>query len=572
MKYALSLTLLLATFVCLAQSFMVEGTQILDPEGNEFLIKGVNVNGPHWPWSRPTVADADLITETWKFNTIRVNCFPSLAGTFPNNNVDLDAIVNTFTSREVVTIIENHDFTGLYPNAGQLEDLTDWWVDKANRFKDNTYVWFNIANEPGSGSVVPETWKTFHETVIQAIRAAGAGNIIILDGHGFGQESGYNSPDESAVQTYGPYFVTNYDNIAFSLHLYGGWIYGRERLENYIDDAHAKGLSVHIGEYGSAENYSQSVAAHMFEVVIPKEIGRIVWQWDGTDVHELTTATHGGGWEINKTNGDKPTNLSFVGNLVWEDNHGTLVPSSDDFNIPGPWLSNGNFEDDLSEWITFGNQALETTASQAQSGAKAFRINSGASGGAVQQIYLIPDTTYVLSAYGKISAAPPNGDLGVQYMVDGDQVQHVVSFSTTNYTRKEIEFRTPGSLTDASVFIYRGDGASTFHADNISLVLKNDAVTAVENSPESLRAKVYPNPAQNEVVIRLGNTPSKSIKIDLIDPLGRTTEHTAKQNDKGEWIVDTTGLKPGVYVLHINSGKEKFSRKIVIDNGKAGEH
>ncbi|MCU0450714.1 MAG: hypothetical protein MUC97_12880, partial [Bernardetiaceae bacterium] len=30
-----------------AQTFRVEGTRILDPTGREFLIKGVNVNGPH---------------------------------------------------------------------------------------------------------------------------------------------------------------------------------------------------------------------------------------------------------------------------------------------------------------------------------------------------------------------------------------------------------------------------------------------------------------------------------------------------------------------------------------------
>ena len=89
------------------QTFRVDSTNIIDPEGNVFLIKGVNVNGPYWPWSRSTVDDVPLITDTWKFNTVRVNILPRLKGIFPNNNTNLDAIVDSFTARKVVTIIEN---------------------------------------------------------------------------------------------------------------------------------------------------------------------------------------------------------------------------------------------------------------------------------------------------------------------------------------------------------------------------------------------------------------------------------------------------------------------------------
>ena len=34
-----------------AQNFTVQNDKILDPAGQEFIIKGTNVNGPHWPWT-----------------------------------------------------------------------------------------------------------------------------------------------------------------------------------------------------------------------------------------------------------------------------------------------------------------------------------------------------------------------------------------------------------------------------------------------------------------------------------------------------------------------------------------
>ena len=49
-------------------------------------------------------------------------------------------------------------------------------------------------------------------------------------------------------------------------------------------------------------------------------MGRVVWQWDGSDRNDLTASQiEGGGWEINDC--ANPTNLSPLGKLVWADNH-----------------------------------------------------------------------------------------------------------------------------------------------------------------------------------------------------------------------------------------------------------
>jgi hypothetical protein len=187
-------------------SFRVDGTKVVGPGNNEFLIKGVNVNGPGWCFQRDTLQDVELITNVWKFNAVRL-CAATKWTWAANYNTDLDAQIKAFTEKRIVVMLELHDYTGIWPPLEDtggyttpqgdvirpLRDLKAWWVDKANRFKDNPYVWFNVMNEPGSDDSEKSAnlWFDVHDAVIEAIRATGAKNIIVLDDHGWGQASGY---------------------------------------------------------------------------------------------------------------------------------------------------------------------------------------------------------------------------------------------------------------------------------------------------------------------------------------------------------------------------------------------
>src|SRR6266566_855906 len=91
-------------------TFTVRGTKIYDPKGNEFIIKGVNIDGPHWVWSFDMTRYADMIATVWKFNLVRVNTM--LKGENWQDDVDVERIVNAFTSRGVVVMFEVHNWTG----------------------------------------------------------------------------------------------------------------------------------------------------------------------------------------------------------------------------------------------------------------------------------------------------------------------------------------------------------------------------------------------------------------------------------------------------------------------------
>ncbi|MCU0354302.1 MAG: cellulase family glycosylhydrolase [Cytophagales bacterium] len=545
-----------------AQTFRVQGTQIIGPDGKEFIIKGVNVNGPHWPWNRPTVPDADLIANVWKFNTVRVNIFPSLAanGCCINNNTDLDAIVNAFASRKLVVQLENHDFTCKYPNAGELATLRTWWVNLANKYKNNPYVWFNIMNEPGSGNTVTDEWKTVHEEVVRAIRQTGAENIIVLDGFACGQENGYKRGEAgSGILTHGPYFVQNYTNIAFSLHLYADWIYGRQRLADYIDAVRAKNLSLHIGEYGSGVDYSGQVAADVIRVCNEKNIGRMVWQWTGVDIHRLTNGS--GGFAIDRTDGSKPTNLSFAGNLIWNDNRSQLTEA--DYRFNGTWLVNGSFESGLDGWINFGQAAVETTPANVNTGRQALRVNAGSQSGAGQPLYLLPDTTYVLSAWGRNSAAPPSPST-VGFNIKGIGIPDrtiSIGFTETAYTYKTLEFRTPRQPTETFLFVYKNEAAPAFYVDDIDVQLKGQ-VTAVEN-PQAFRLAAYPNPATGTLFVALPD--SRPVRQAWLCNLVGYIQHLSfEKTDERTLKLNVQAVPPGVYVLYVRTDAGVLRTKVSV--------
>lgn len=318
--------------------FTVDGTKILDPHGMEFLIKGVNVNGPGWCFPRDTLQDVNLITDVWKFNAVRV-CTAMGWSLSKEFNKDLDPIIKTFTDKKVVTIVEVHDYTGIYPPEKDFQDegacvysinhFKTWWIETAVKYKDNPYVWFNIMNEPGAGCTKEsaDLWLKTHSELIEIIRGTGAQNIIVLDEHDWGQGGGYtggSSSYDSAIIRMGPKINKKYTNIVFSLHVYERWTDGKERFDMYFNDAFERALCVIIGEYGVGKDNEalNSAVKGMYDRAIPKNIGRLYWAWDDP---KFFMTEEGCGWQIDRTDGEKPRNLTWAGELIWQDIRGLLI-------------------------------------------------------------------------------------------------------------------------------------------------------------------------------------------------------------------------------------------------------
>ena len=461
--------------------FDVRDDKIFDSAGIQFVPQGVNVNGPKWPWDRPTIPDAGLIADVWKCNIVRVNCWPEFVVN-NLNNLDLDGIVNAFTAKKVVVMLEDHHFTGRYPTPAELTTATNWWVTQANKYKNNAYVWFNLMNEPGENGVpVPAQWLNVHRAIIQAIRNTGANNIIVCDEHGFGQANGFDNNASSATLTYGETLTSQFKNIVFSLHLYGNWIYGKERLDSYVDAAKAKKLVVMMGEYGVGNDYSMEVTSSIMKVCIPKKIGRIAWHWAGVDLHKLVSTGSGGGFNIDNTSGAKPTNLSFAGNLVWMDNHQQLQVT-DPALIPPPVIFlNADFEfgnpssgsANIEGWINFGTAVLDQTPANVKQGSYSAKIPAGAPGGCGLNIYLQPGATYKVTAWGKNSiAVGMASNLGIKCTpVGGSEISlATLDFTSADFAEKTATFTVPAAVKSMFLFVYKNNATANFWCDDIRIV------------------------------------------------------------------------------------------------------
>ncbi|WP_168120920.1 cellulase family glycosylhydrolase [Paenibacillus sp. HB172176] len=320
--------------------FQVIGTKIYDPDGNEYIARGTNINGMNWVWSREDTQDADLIDDVWNFNMVRVNNYlkplPGLPA-FTTNN-DLDQIIDEFTSRHIVVMLEIHDFTNGIPsdnpsdpNAATLTELEDWWVDIAAEYHDNPYVWFNLYNEPGGAP--SSQYESIARDLISAIRTEAPDNVIVVDGGYSGQDNSGGTANVteagSSILTYGQGIIQGNTNVIFSVHMYGYWNGTVERFGDYIDQVHAKGLAIIIGEFSSNATTNKLYSAVKAAILVSanKGIGWLTWCWVNGDGH-LTATDDGGGYGVDKINGDKPTNLTWFGDKVWDYAHGQ-VPDFD---------------------------------------------------------------------------------------------------------------------------------------------------------------------------------------------------------------------------------------------------
>lgn len=90
---------------------------------------------------------------------------------------------------------------------------------------------------------------------------------------------------------------------------------------------------------------------------------------------------------------------------------------------------------------------------------------------------------------------------------------------------------------------------------------KGQLVTAVEPNHSSLEFKVFPNPAEDVLHIKLTNQ-SRPVTLQLIDVNGQVV-YEKNAVTTNELSIDVSGYKSGVYVLLLSSGKVE-KRKVVI--------
>jgi hypothetical protein len=200
----------------------VSGDRILDPAGNVFIIKGANAvygrfaggDQTNYGLSNYQNAQRDLQNlKTAGVNTVRIMTSYS------------DYTTGALSQTEYLTELDNA--IGLATGMGIVVDLAQGWAGPqanvvtmarllASRYKNNSRVWINPDNEPNcnSGDTTKcydwAYWQMTQKQNVQAIRAVGFTNPVVIDGIGWGWD----------LSQIGAYPLGD-ANVIFAAHLYG---------------------------------------------------------------------------------------------------------------------------------------------------------------------------------------------------------------------------------------------------------------------------------------------------------------------------------------------------------------
>jgi mannan endo-1,4-beta-mannosidase len=310
--------LALVSSLMAAQAFAgwtVSGTQVRDPNGNNFIYRGIN--HPHsWYTSRLTQSLKDIAATG--ANSVRVVLSNGTQpGAVRNNGADVTNVIAQCKANKLVCVLEVHDSTGYGDNANatNISVAAAYWVSsdiKAAITGQENFVIVNIANEPTGNAVSTTTYVNETKAAIQTIRNAGLTHQIMIDGATWGQDWSFAMRDNAAAI----FAADTLRNIVFSVHMYE--VYGTATaVLDYMNSFQAKGFALIVGEFGTSNNGNNVDEASIMQYAQQKGIGYIGWSWSGNgsccielDIVNSFTAnsyTTWGNYLINSTNGIKAT-------------------------------------------------------------------------------------------------------------------------------------------------------------------------------------------------------------------------------------------------------------------------
>ncbi len=136
----------------------------------------------------------------------------------------LTSIVDYTTNQGAHVILDPHNYARYHdgvigssavPNAS----FNDFWTRLANEFKGNDRVIMGLMNEPNA--MPTEQWFSAAQEAVNAIRATGASNLILVPGNGYSgahawSDDYYGTPNADVMID----IVDPGDNFAFELHQY----------------------------------------------------------------------------------------------------------------------------------------------------------------------------------------------------------------------------------------------------------------------------------------------------------------------------------------------------------------
>lgn len=256
--------------------FRVKGDRILDGNGNNFVMAGLN--HPHAWFKSQLNASLPAIAATGA-NAVRIVL--SNGRRWTNDDAQsVTNIINMMNQRQMISVLEVHDATGYPEQSGSVNMSTavDYWIQiKSALAGQERFVIINIANEPFGNNVTADTYIDAHKTAITRLRAAGIRHALMVDAANWGQDW------QNIMRTRaGEILKADPDsNVIFSVHMYD--VYNTDAKVNaYMQDFKSKNLALVVGEYAADHGAGKPVAAaSVLQRAREHGYGHMGWSWKG---------------------------------------------------------------------------------------------------------------------------------------------------------------------------------------------------------------------------------------------------------------------------------------------------
>ena len=251
--------------------FQVSGSKLLDANGNEFVMRGINHAHAWWKGNEATAIKAIARTGA---NTVRVALGNGDRWGYDDINT-VRNIISLCEQNKLIAVLEIHDATGS-DDYTKLSNAVDYFISMKDVLigKEDRVI-INIANE-WYGTWDSRGWADGYKRAIPRLREAGLKHTLLIDCAGWGQfpksvhdlgKEVFNSDTEK--------------NTMFAIHMYeyaGG---NASQVKRNIDGVINQGLALCIGEFGLRHTDGDVDEATIMSYSQEKGVGWIAWSWYG---------------------------------------------------------------------------------------------------------------------------------------------------------------------------------------------------------------------------------------------------------------------------------------------------
>lgn len=293
-------------------SFHINGNKLLDANGNEFIMRGVNFSWAWQAWSNGETEKVIAAAKRHGFNSIRIQIADGgHSGWKKPSASDLEYLIKLCEQQKLIAIFNTHDETGSN-NISDLERAANYWIsvkDVLNKHLNTVIV--NISNE-WCGEWSSSLWAEGYTKVIPMMRNAGIKNTLMVDAAGWGQYP--KSIKDKGADVYASDAMKN---MMYSVHMYENCAAGAAQVKNIINYCLNVGIPLCIGEFGYNRGGNDIAWQTILDYCQEKSVGWLAWSWTGNGGSDSTldmfsdydgnNMLENGRCIINGTNGVKET-------------------------------------------------------------------------------------------------------------------------------------------------------------------------------------------------------------------------------------------------------------------------